>query len=164
MAKIIIANKKAQYNLIEKLGDTIWREHYTSIIGIDQVEYMLNKFQTAEVIESQISNGYEYYLILKKEKLVGYLSIKKDNDSLFLSKLYILLKLRGHGLGKMAMDFIENHAKTKGCDKIKLTVNKYNTNSIKVYEKIGFTKTGAVVMDIGNGFVMDDYTMVKDIL
>ena len=161
MAEIISANTKTQYNIIEKLGDTIWREHYTSIIGIDQVEYMLNKFQTSEIIESQISDGYEYYLILNKKNPVGYISIKKDNDALFLSKLYVLKNLRGLGLGKMSMDFIENQAKTKGCNKIRLTVNKYNTNSIKVYEKIGFLKTVAIVMDIGNGYVMDDYTMEK---
>jgi len=163
MGQIVIANTKAQFILIEQLGDTIWREHYTSIIGIEQVEYMLNKFQTAKVIEFQVSDGYEYYLILKNEQPVGYLSIKKDNGALFLSKLYVLQKLRGHGLGKLAMNFVKNRANALDCNKIKLTVNKYNTNSISVYEKIGFNKTGAVVMDIGNGFIMDDYTMEKEI-
>jgi RimJ/RimL family protein N-acetyltransferase len=42
-------------------------------------------------------------------------------------------------------------------------VNKNNVNSIKVYEKLGFKKTGPVIQDIGNGFVMDDYKMEKDI-
>jgi len=163
MAQIVIANTKAQYLLIEQLGDTIWREHYTSIIGINQVEYMLEKFQTAKVIESQISDGYEYYLILKKDKPAGYLSIKKDGDALFLSKLYVLQKLRGHGLGKLAMNVVENRANTLVCNKIKLAVNKYNNNSISIYEKIGFNKTKAIVMDIGNGFVMDDYIMEKKI-
>lgn len=42
---------------------------------------------------------------------------------------------------------------------IKLTVNKYNTNTIKIYEKWGFKTVEAVVTDIGNNFVMDDYIM-----
>ena len=80
---------------------------------------------------------------------------------MFLSKLYVLRDFRGQGLGKTAMHFIENQAEQNNCSKITLTVNKYNTNSIKVYEKNGFINTGAVVIDIGNGFVMDDYTMEK---
>ena len=161
MTEIIIANTKEQYILIERLGKIVWREHYTSIIGGNQVEYMLNKFQTAKVIEAQVSQGYQYYIISQNDNPAGYLSIKKDNDTMFLSKLYVLRDFRGQGLGKTAMQFIENQSEQNNCSKIALTVNKYNTNSIKVYEKNGFINTGAVVIDIGNGFVMDDYTMEK---
>ena len=35
---------------ISALAGEIWREHYTPIIGAEQVEYMLAKFQTAERI------------------------------------------------------------------------------------------------------------------
>ena len=163
MTKIIAATTKAQFILIEQLGDLVWREHYTAIIGIKQVEYMLKKFQKAEVIETQVSEGYHYYIISQNDSPAGYFAIRKDKGALFLSKLYVLQDFRGKGLGKGAMQFIENEAKQKNCDKVSLTVNKYNTNSIKVYEKIGFLKTGAIVMDIGNGYVMDDYTMEKSI-
>ena len=42
---------------------------------------------------------------------------------------------------------------------IRLTVNKYNINTIKAYEKWGFKTVDAVVTDIGSGFVMDDFIM-----
>ena len=163
MTDIITAKTKEQFILIERLGKVVWREHYTSIIGEKQVEYMLNKFQTAKVIETQVSEGYQYYIISQKDSPAGYFAIRKDNDALFLSKLYVLQDFRGQGIGKLAMKYIENEANKFNCNTISLTVNKYNTNSIKVYEKIGFKNTGAVVMDIGNGYVMDDYTMEKSI-
>ena len=163
MVEIITANTKEQYILIERLGKVVWREHYTSIIGEKQVEYMLNKFQTAKVIENQVSQGYHYYIISQNENPAGYLSIKKDDDTLFLSKFYVLKGFRGQGLGKAAMQFIETEAKQNNCNKISLTVNKYNTNSISVYENIGFINTGDLVVDIGDGFIMDDYTMEKPI-
>ncbi|OUS31821.1 hypothetical protein A9Q98_02535 [Thalassotalea sp. 42_200_T64] len=43
----------------------IWTEHYTPIIGIEQVEYMLSNFQSAQTITEQISTGnHQYYLII----------------------------------------------------------------------------------------------------
>jgi len=50
-----------------------------------------------------------------------------------------------------------------GCEKVSLTVNKYNHNSIKAYERIGFINKEELVQDIGGGFVMDDYLMEKPI-
>ena len=47
--------------------------------------------------------------------------------------------------------------------KIRLHVNKYNTNSILVYEKMGFVNTDSIITEIGEGFVMDDYEMVKNL-
>jgi RimJ/RimL family protein N-acetyltransferase len=61
------------------------------------------------------------------------------------------------------MSFLENKRVEIACKSIDLTVNKYNTNSIKAYEKMGFEKIDSVVMDIGNGYVMDDYVMKKEV-
>ena len=65
------------------------------------------------------------------------------------------------GYGRKAVQYAEKVARDLGLDKIVLTVNKNNVNSIKAYEKIGFTNAGPVVQDIGSGFVMDDYKMEK---
>ena len=46
-----------------------------------------------------------------------------------------------------------------GYNEIRLTVNKYNQNTIYAYLKWGFKTIDAVVTDIGSGFVMDDYIM-----
>ena len=59
------------------------------------------------------------------------------------------------------MDFVSKQAEVSECKTITLTVNKNNSNSIKVYEKIGFINIEKLVQDIGCGFVMDDYKMVK---
>ena len=40
-----------------------------------------------------------------------------------------------------------------------LTVNKGNELAIRAYEGTGFETIDAVVTDIGEGFVMDDYIM-----
>ncbi len=154
-------HKDQELTLIEEMAHVIWHEHYTPIIGAEQVVYMLKKFQTADAMSAQISKGYHYFLILNDKKPVGYLSFEKRKDALFLSKIYLLKSERGKGFGRKAMLFVEARAKENDCSKVSLTVNKHNLNSIKAYESAGFVNTGAVVQDIGMGFVMDDYHMEK---
>ena len=40
---------------LEKLAKEIWNQHFVPIIGQDQVDYMLNKFQSCESIKTQMS-------------------------------------------------------------------------------------------------------------
>lgn len=144
---------------IANLADIIWREHYTPIIGPEQVEYMLAKFQSVSAMSQQLSEGVDYYSLWLDDLLIGYLSFYTEGDVLFLSKIYVLSQLRGQGIGQQAVEFVKQQAQSKGLERIQLTVNKYNTGSITAYERMGFKKTEEIVMDIGGGFVMDDYVM-----
>jgi len=96
------------------LANQIWTEHYVPIIGEEQVDYMLYKFQSAETVTKSLL-------------------------------------------------FLEDTAREAGLFAITLTVNKENVGSIKAYERLGFDNIDSVVMDIGNGFVMDDYVLRKSI-
>jgi len=155
------ASNTNDIKIIEQLANIIWNEHFTAIIGKAQVDYMLHKFQSRESIAEQIKQGFLYFLMQKDHKYIGYMGILANEDELLLSKLYILCSARQKGYGKKALSFIEQLAIKKGINKITLTVNKYNTSTIKIYEKSGFENINSVVKDIGNGFVMDDYIMVK---
>jgi len=149
---------------VADLASTIWNEYYVPIIGQEQVNYMVNAFQSAESIERQMkSENQEYYLIYHLAEPCGYICIKLSGNDLFLSKFYIIKQRRGTGLGKEGLNFIIHRAKELGANSITLTVNKNNINSIKTYYKLGFQNTGSIVTDIGAGFVMDDYTMKLDI-
>ena len=154
---------ESQIVVVETLAKEIWTEHYTPIIGKDQVGYMLEKFQSREAIAEQIRSGYQYFIIRKNNKSIGYLSVISRVNDLFLSKIYIKSSERGKGFARKAIQFVEDLAKEKGLNKITLTVNKNNINSIKAYEKIGFKNLGSIVQDIGGGFIMDDYEMAKDL-
>jgi ribosomal protein S18 acetylase RimI-like enzyme len=58
------------------------------------------------------------------------------------------------------MEFIEQLALRRGLNLLWLTVNKGNP-AVKAYERLGFRIAADLVMDIGGGFVMDDYRMEK---
>lgn len=142
------------------LAGEIWTEHFTPIIGADQVAYMLDAIQSKNAIAYQIrSKGFVYYLIENNSKPIGYCAIKTNEDSLFLSKLYIQKSMRRKGLGQKTIAFIRSIACKNMLDTITLTVNKNNLGPITAYEQMGFVNIGSVVQDIGGGFVMDDYKM-----
>ncbi|WP_242204439.1 GNAT family N-acetyltransferase [Aestuariivivens insulae] len=161
MIKISKAETESDYQAIEQLAYVIWRAHYISIVGKPQIDYMLDKFQSAKAIKEQIADGFEYFMLAYNDKPVGYIAIINDGDTLFLSKIYVLSAYRGKKIGKAALQFVEEKAKAANLKSITLTVNKNNQNSIKAYEKLGFENVGPTVKDIGNGFIMDDYKMVK---
>ncbi|WP_435171948.1 GNAT family N-acetyltransferase [Paenibacillus glycanilyticus] len=154
-----------QITLVARLAGQIWREHYVSMITIEQIDYMIEKFQSVSAITDQIRNqGYEYYLLQQQDgSAAGYLSIRADNGKLFLSKFYVSKEHRGRGYASQAMAFIEQLCKERGLSHIWLTVNRDNASSIAVYEKKGFVNVREQVADIGNGYVMDDFIMEKEI-
>lgn len=158
--KLLKAKKEGDFSQIETLARDIWEEHYTPIIRSEQVAYMLEMFQSAKAMQNQIKEGYEYFMIHDGETMVGYLAFKEEPDGLFLSKVYIHSTARGKGFGKAAIEFVKTEVEKRGLSQIRLTVNKYNHNSIAAYLKMGFEKTRELVMDIGEGYVMDDYEMV----
>jgi len=138
----------------------IWREHYPPIIGIEQVEYMLENFHSKDAITVELTqHSYAYYLIKNNNGVIGYIGIQLKGDNLFLSKIYIRSSERGNGIGKASMKFIKELAKENNMNRISLTVNKNNTGSIAAYYRLGFIKTGDICVDIGGGFKMDDIQM-----
>ena len=80
---------------------------------------------------------------------------------MFLSKVYVLKEFRRRGIASAFLNQVA--ADAQGLDSIYLTVNKQNTGPIEAYRKLGFVTIDAVVTDIGNGYVMDDYIMQKDL-
>jgi len=157
---MIPIESKEQIKEFAKMAEVVWNEHFTSIIGKKQVDYMLERFQSENAVTEQINNqGYEYYFIEIQGNKVGYSGIHKEEEKMFLSKLYILKDYRKKGYASLAFEFLRNTCKESGLKSIYLTVNKYNTDTIQVYEAKGFKIIKNQVSDIGNGFVMDDYVM-----
>ena len=159
---IPVANEELVLSL-SAVADDIWRQHYTPIIGEAQVDYMLEKFLSPEALVEQINSGYEYFLLSYDYTFAGFAGIHEEDNKLFLSKLYVHEDFRGKGIGSyMFQKFIEI-CKLRNLKTIWLTCNRNNTESLAVYEHLGFKKVREEVADIGNGFVMDDYIMEYEI-
>lgn len=157
--KVVPAVTDEQIAEVAGLADIIWHEHFTPIIGEEQVEYMVEKFQSCPALKDQIANGYEYFQIYNDNTFCGYIGIHAEEEALFLSKLYLSAQSRGQHLATKAFAFLKTLCRERGLKKIWLTCNKYNSHTLDVYHHLGLTTVRSQVADIGNGFVMDDYIL-----
>ncbi len=164
MIKAVLTSKAIE--TVAFLAHKIWNQHYVPIIGQQQVDYMLDKFQDEEAIKHQIENGHEYFMIEHQKKTCGYLALVPNNDDkkMMISKIYIDSDFRNLNLGSQLMEFSIKEARNRNFYLIWLTVNINNSKSIKWYQKRGFTIKENIKIDIGNGFVMDDYLMELPLL
>lgn len=165
MIDLIEVRSAAQIADAAHLAREIWQEHYLPIIGLEQVDYMVSKFQSERAITDQIADAYEYFVVVQDEKSMGYMAVvpKMSEASLMLSKIYVKKSARGRGLGRKMLEFMDNLCRHRNIKKIWLTVNKNNRHAIAWYSRMGFINTASLIQDIGEGFVMDDFRMEKTI-
>lgn len=102
MVKLKAVHSDEQIEAVARLAYEIWNEHFPPIIGQAQVDYMVEKYQSATALVEQIDNGYQYYLIQNNSNLVGYVGVNPDKNTnqMQLSKFYIIKTMRGNGIGK----------------------------------------------------------------
>lgn len=145
--------------VLSSIARTVWREAYDGIVPEDQIEYMLDRFQSFEAMSQQVRDGYTYMMIRDGPRTVGYAGYVPDDHGLFLSKIYILKEFRGRGYSRLVFEHLREVARALGKDKVYLTVNRDNANSIGVYKHCGFEVADSKDNPIGEGFVMYDYIM-----
>jgi len=163
MLEMLRVTRSADIDSVTVLAHEIWNKHFVPIVGQEQVDYMLRKFQSAPAIARQTANGYEYYIVMDNGHKVGYFAVvpSPSGSSAQLSKIYVKQEQQGRGLGKAIVAFVEQRCIEMGIRELWLTVNRHNADTIAFYGHMGFSKSESLVQDIGNGFVMDDYKMVK---
>ena len=159
MMKAVAVVSPDDIRAVEDLAGIIWNESFKGIISQDQIDYMLEEFQSYAAIKNSILSGSLYFIITFEGKRVGYMGILPEGRKVFLSKIYVCSKYRRNGIASSAIGLIREMASERGWKSAYLTVNKNNTGSIEFYKKIGFKITSEKIADIGEGFVMDDYIM-----
>jgi diamine N-acetyltransferase len=152
--------------IIQDLSGRIWREHYPGIITREQIDYMLGKMYASDVIRDEIiSKGHRYVIVSAGTRPIGFIAYRHEDKTraVLISKLYLLPSFHGQGIGRKMLGHVKDNALKTGAQTLYLFVNKNNGKAIAAYERFGFVKAGAVVSDIGSGFVMDDYRMEFDL-
>lgn len=154
-----------EIDTLTSIAKTVWHETFDSLLGEDQTNYMIDKFQSDHAVKDQMAHqNYRYVLAKVNGKyagFVGYAPRYQGEEEMYLSKVYILSECRHQGVVRRLFDLVEEETKKEGISKIRLTVNKYNTHAYKVYEHYGYENVESVKTDIGSGYYMDDYVMVK---
>lgn len=149
------------------MAAVIWHETFDPLLPEGQVPYMLEKFQSPRAVNDQLQRqNYRYYFLLadgERAGFVGFAPRYEGKEETYLSKVYVLREFRGSGAVRRAFALVEEETRREGLSRIRLTVNRHNTHAYEVYLHYGFTVEEEKAADIGAGFVMDDYIMVKNV-
>lgn len=151
---------------IQALAREIWHAHYPGIITVAQIEYMLAQRYDPAVIRGELERNEAYWDLLRADgELVAFASYfpAEQVHVAKLDKLYVHPAHQRKGYGAQLVRHVCEAMRKAGCDSLMLAVNKRNARAIAAYRKHGFSMAESVTKDIGGGFVMDDYIMVKDL-
>ncbi|MQP25580.1 GNAT family N-acetyltransferase [Flavobacterium sp. LMO8] len=157
----LTALKIEQLPIVIDLTKKIWPVAYGEILSKEQLDYMIDKFYNETALRELIQKGHVFYLAQDDNgKEVGFVSyeINSEPNKTKIHKIYVLPETQGTGLGRQFFELVKEKAIENNQKAIFLNVNKYN-NALHFYTKLGFTKVKDEVIDIGNGYVMDDYVM-----
>ncbi len=146
------------------LAGVIWRHHYPGIISTEQIDYMLAQRYTPAIILAQMQSGNAWWeQALLGERMIGFAQYELHGRSMKLDKLYLHQDFQRQGYGGRMLAHVEDAARRRGAGAVRLNVNKHNLKSIAAYRKNGYEVVETVVVDIGGGYVMDDYVMQKQL-
>ncbi len=144
---------------VSELAGRIWRAHYVPhIASHEQIEYMLPRVASPQAIEKKWREENQLFkLIYVDDKLAGYIALNpKIPGHWFIDKFYIDQKQQRLGLGQNLLSCIISELKPSH---LSLRVNRKNFQAINFYFKNGFKIIAVDILDIGGGFVMDDFIM-----
>lgn len=151
---------------LAELAGVIWRQHYPGIISHEQIEYMLARMYSLEVLRDAMqTKGIRFVRLLVESRFVGFASYgpTAEPSVMKLHKCYLLPEMHGRGFGSRLLQHCERAVRELGARRLILAVNKHNTKAVAAYQRNGFAVVESVITDFGSGFVMDDYIMAKDL-
>lgn len=157
----VIKADSADFETVQALAQRVWGPTYRHILSEPQLEYMFDMMYSEASYNEQIAIKNHHFLLVKEDDVfLGFASYELNYryETTKLHKIYIVPEAQGKGAGKVLMNRIIMLAKQHQNDKLILNVNRYNT-AVKFYEGIGFIKIGEEDIDIGNGYLMEDYIM-----
>ncbi len=168
----VVDGDAARIAEIDSIARRTWPSAYGEILPPGQIEYMLRMMYSDAALREQMSSKQHKFVLAETVAesaaelggiSVGFASFQLDfpePGTTKLHKLYVLPEAQQLGVGKRLVRHIREtvmatqHALT-------LNVNK-NNRARSFYARLGFQVVAEEVIDIGNGYLMDDVVMRWD--
>ena len=158
----IIRATQSDVPAIQTVANATWPATFKEILNPDQIAYMLNWMYSHEALSKNIADpNHSFWLFQQDGNTLGFAGIEhqyQGKQATKLHKIYVLPETQGMQIGKKLILHVIQEALNAGSQSLLLNVNRYN-NATGFYEKLGFTIIGEEDIEIGNGYLMEDYQM-----
>lgn len=150
-----------ELTIVADLAYRIWPSTFAEILSPEQLTYMLNWMYSEEALRSQFLNGNVFFVMEIEGIPIGFMGIEAHYprpDQMKVHKLYVLPEVQGGGAGRKFIEKALEIALGKGIKELTLNVNRFN-RAVDFYLRMGFLIEKQEDIDIGNGYLMEDYVM-----
>ncbi len=120
--------------------------YIASLFNPKNNRYVWPKTQTAKQVKQNCSETRRYYILLVKNKPVGWFNTRLSDSKEATIGIIIDYPYQGQGFGKQAMALIKKEAKKLGMRRLRLEVFLDNKSAINLYKKTGFRTAAKVVV------------------
>lgn len=149
--------------VIQQIAYETWPIAYGEILSNEQLVYMLNLIYSDAALTYKINQKDEKYYITKDENdsVLGFFSIEHNfelEQKSKIHKIYILPENQGKGIGKLVLEEAIGLAKLQKQESVVLNVNRFN-KALYFYQKLGFKITQTIDIEIGDGYLMEDFIL-----
>ena len=166
----ILPVTSAHFPVIQQIATTTWYPTYGHILTQAQTDYMLEWMYGIDSLKEQVEEKGIIFMMIQNDgatenEFAGFTAYEFDYEGrpkTRIHKLYVLPEMHGQGFGKQMLDFIASEAVAHQNTGLHLNVNRFN-KAISFYQKYGFEITGEEDIDIGQGYLMEDYIMEKGV-
>lgn len=156
-----------ELSIIQAIAHQTWPVTYGEMISREQLDYMIRMIYSEHSIKRQMEVMRHEFVIGSQARIpFGFASVEQDygiDRQLMIHKLYVLPAFQGRGLGKMFIGYITKLALEGGQTSLCLKVFHKNIRAITFYKNLGFSICGEDTSDIGSGYRIFDYVMLKNI-
>lgn len=120
---------------------------------------MLSNRYSAKAVEEGMNNGEKFFLCYADDEPVAYASLEWKETFYYLHKFYLDVSKHRSGIGKQFFDYLCTQMGTTKT--IRLQVNRQNFKAVNFYFKMGFSIETVGDFDIGGGYFMNDFVMIR---
>ena len=147
--------------MVSELAARVWRKHYApDIVSMEQIEYMIPRTcSEAAIINGMNEKKQRGWMVFDGPALSGYTIVEsRAPGTIFIDKLYVDIPKQRTGYGTALLQHVIKELHPK---ELALRVNRRNFSALNFYFKHGFIIEALHTLDIGGGYVMDDFLMKK---
>jgi diamine N-acetyltransferase len=145
--------REAELPLVATLAHRIWPEVYAGVLKPAEIGNILERIYHPAALADEMAAGHRFWTAHEGENAVAYASAYREDDIVWLKKLYVLPRAQGGGIGKrLIAAVIDAFAPAR---EMRLLVNRDNHAAQGFYLHNGFVPRGEAPVRMGDYAFVD---------
>ncbi|KAF7535167.1 hypothetical protein G7054_g5607 [Neopestalotiopsis clavispora] len=155
-----------------KLGGSVFTATFGHSVSSEDLDEFLKTTYSPEAVLAEFSDTSKLYLVARSGdgSVVGIAQLQHgkthasvdgpDHEIAVMQKVYVDSSMHGQGVGSRLIQAIEDLAREKGVKKLWLTVWEENVKAQRLYQRLGYERTGEIDFATGE-CIQTDYVLTK---